>query len=145
MNKQMKALKLKDVIDNSAVDASLIRGVVQWHGGWNAFKDIAGDIAQYGANTGISFVWYTDTTKFFRNHAPAIKEWLEHFTCELGEHSVGHLVQNFGLRAYNVEEIFKVIYTGKGDGLESIHQQIVFAVVEEIAHKVINTSEQLED
>lgn len=139
----LKSLKLSSVIDNVNLDPSLVRGIVSWHGGWDKFKSISEDICNYGANTGISFIYYTDSVKFFRNHAPAIKSWLKCLSsdCYDGE-SVGSMMSKWDLvSGYTVDEINQALYTGKGDAVDSVFDVACKAVVEEIARAVIDSAE----
>lgn len=141
--KALKSLKLSTVIDNSNIDATLIRGLVAWHGGWQEFKSIAEDIASYGANTGISFIWYTDSVKFFRNHAPAIKSWLKCLAGDLYDNeSIGSMISRWELvSGYTIDEINQALYTGKGDAVDQVFDAAVKAVIEDLANQVVNLVE----
>lgn len=129
----LKSLKLSSVIEESNIDATLIRGVVAWHGGWEAFKEIAEDIYKNGANTGISFIWYTDSVKFFRKHAPAIKSWLSDLAAECYDCSAAEMIKKWDLSEYTVDEISVALYCGKGDAVDQVFDKAVKAVTEEIA------------
>lgn len=139
----MKNLKLSTVIENTNIDASLVRGVVAWHGGWEEFKNIAEDISNHGANTGISFIWYTDSVKFFRNHAPAIKSWLKSLATDCYDvESVGSMMSKWDLISqYSVDEINQALYTGKGDAVDQVFDVAVKAVTEELARVVVDSME----
>lgn len=129
----LKSLKLSSVIEESNIDATLIRGIVAWHGGWKAFKEIAPDIYNHGANTGISFIWYTDSVKFFRNHAPAIKAYLTDLADENYDCSSAEMLQKWELDCYNLDEINTALYCGKGDAVDQVFDKAVKVVTEEIA------------
>lgn len=137
----LNTLKPSTVIENVNVDPSLVRGIVRWHGGWTEFKNIAEDISNHGANTGISFVWYSDSVKFFRNHAPAIKTWLASLAEDCYNCSMGEMVQQWNLKSYTVDEINQALYTGKGDAVDQVFDTTLKAVVEEIARAVIESVE----
>lgn len=137
----LKSLKLSSVIEESNIDATLIRGVVAWHGGWAAFKDIAQDISNHGANTGISFVWYTDSVKFFRNHAPAMKEWLMEIAENGYDCTLAEMIQKWDLDCYSIDEINTALYCGKGDAVDQVFDKAVKGVTEEIAHIICNMVE----
>ncbi len=140
----MKKLKLSTVIKNTNLDASLVRGLVAWHGGWGEFKNIAEDISNHGANTGISFVWYTDSVKFFRNHAPAIKAHLASCAYDYYDsNNISEMIVKWDLvSGYTVEEINQALYTGKGDARDSVYDAAVKAVTEELARVVVDSMEQ---
>lgn len=140
----MKKLKLSTVIENTNLDASLVRGLVAWHGGWEEFKNIAQDISNHGANTGISFVWYEDSVKFFRNHAPAIKVWLKSLASDSYDiESVGSMLSKWDLVSqYSVDEINQALYTGKGDARDSVYDAAVKAVTQDLARVVVDSMEQ---
>jgi hypothetical protein len=143
--KTLKSLKLSTVIENSNIDATLIRAIVRWHGGWDEFKEISSDISKYGANTGISFIYYTDSVKFFRNHAPAIKSWLKSLSEEYyyDHDSVGSMMDKWDLVSqYTIEEINQALYTGKGDAVDQVFDVACKAVVEEIARAVVDSMEE---
>lgn len=139
----LNSLKLSTVIENVNIDPSLVRGIVNWHGGWDKFKSISEDICNYGANTGISFIYYTDSVKFFRNHAPAIRSWLKCLSSDCyGVESVGSMMVKWELvSAYTIDEINQALYTGKGDAVNSVFDVACKAVVEEIARAVNDTAE----
>lgn len=140
--KTLKSLKLSTVIENSNIDATLIRAIVRWHGGWSEFKEISGDISKYGANTGISFIYYTDSVKFFRNHAPAIKIWLTDLAADVYDCTMGEMVKQWNLSQYSIEEINQALYTGKGDAVDQVFDIACKAVVEEIARAVVDSVEE---
>lgn len=133
----IKTLKLSEVIENTNIDPTLVRALVRWHGGWSEFKESASDISNYGANNGNSFIYYTDSTKFFRAHAPAIKEWLTYTAEEIYDMGIGQMLNQWkGCSDYSQDEINQAIYTGKGDAVDSVFCNCLWAIVEELATNI---------
>lgn len=138
----LKTLKLATIIESTNIAPSLVRGIVKWHGGWEEFKAISEDLAAYGANTGQSFVWYTDSVKFFKNHAPELKTWLDEIATDLYSTTIAEMMAKWTLlRGYTEHEINTALYSGKGDARDSVFDVVVKAVTEEIARLVVDATE----
>lgn len=135
----IKKLTMNAVIENSVLEASVIRSLVRWHGGWSEFKAISRDIANYGANTGISFIMYTDSAKSFKANAPALKRWVSELATDY-DHGVLEMLQSWkGIgKIYSLDEIGSALYAGKGDSVDSVYSTIIYAAVEEIANTIVN-------
>ena len=85
----------KRVIDDSQIDAGLIRAVVRQIGD----KKNLNDVYNHGANAGYpGFTYYNDTVKFFKNHRKAIVAMVENMADDLGEAPID-MVANFNCLA----------------------------------------------
>ena len=138
----IKSLKLSEVIENTSIAPTLVRSIVRWHGGWEEFKDMSADIANYGANGGQSFVYYDDSNKFFRSHAKDIKDYL----CGLANDCYGQTVTEMigswkQTKCYNYDEINTALYCGKGDAVNDVFCNSLWAIVEELCYTIQNMVE----
>lgn len=71
-------MKFADFLENTGIPESLVRATVRQVGGWKAFREIADDVANNGADAGwTGFTYYSDTCAFFRRHKAAILELLK--------------------------------------------------------------------
>jgi hypothetical protein len=133
-------LTMTAVIEDSSLDATLIRSLVRSHGGWKEFKSIASDISNYGANTGISFVYYADTNKAFRANSKALRSWISDLAKECYDLGVLEMLQGWrGIgKIYTIDEIGSALYTGKGDAVDAVYSTIIYAAVEDLANRIVN-------
>lgn len=135
----IKKLTMNAVIENSVLEASVIRSLVRWHGGWSEFKEIARDISNYGANTGISFIYHADMRESFKANAPALKRWVSEMSLDYDK-GVLEMLQGWrGIGSiYTLDEIATALYTGRGDAVDSVYSTIIYAAVEDLANTIVS-------
>ena len=88
---------LKTFIESTNIPAPLVRSVVRQLGGWNIdtwqnFKDIS----KHGIGAGFSgFVYYVDTTAFFKRNRKAILEMAKNQSEDFGTGML-EMIMSFG-------------------------------------------------
>jgi len=107
----MKNIRLKDIIENSNISAKLIRSTVKQFGGFDNFKEVAGDIYNHGINGGFTgFIYHKDTVDFYRRNKKLIIELATSQAEEFGE-DIFAMVSNFNCikGQYTINEIFTAL------------------------------------
>lgn len=132
-----KAL-LREFIEYSNMEPSLVRAVVRQSGGWESFQEMALDIVQHGINCGFSgWIYYTETTKFFKNNRKLILKLAEEQAYDFGVQSVIDFIYRFNWACDRptYDEIAKAIYTGKGEICTHIENMCAWYAVESVADR----------
>ena len=76
---------------------SIAKAVINQFGGWEEFKQYAGDVSNHGINGGFSgFIYYSETHSFTLKNRADIIELLEETASSLGE-DVVNMVNSFGV------------------------------------------------
>ncbi len=132
----------KDFIE-STMFPMLSAAVIRHCGGWEAFKDIAEDVANHGADAGFGgWTYYSDTVAFTRKNKGAIMEALQ---ADAEECTMGllELVQSFRCigKDYSIDEIGKAIYAGKGDAVTTVYNGLAWYALEAVARQYADMAE----
>lgn len=139
MSVTLRNIKLKDIIKNSSMQPTLIRSLILWHGGLRAFCGKVYEFSMYGADTGISFIFTDDSTKFFNRHSKAIKEYYKELADQLYSDGVIEMIASFArFKNYTKTEIENIFYNDKGDALTDLHYILCVTLVEHLANQIIN-------
>lgn len=114
----------------------LASAVINQIGGWEAFKQSASDIANYGISGGFGgFIYYTETEQFFRKNRAAIQQLSEEMASILGE-NVGQMIANFNClgsgKNYTESDCCKTLY-GNRDNDTQIMNALSWFAAEEVA------------
>lgn len=142
MKNTIKKLTMKSVIETSVLSPSLIRALVNFHGGWDRFKEIAGDTYRNGASGGQSFCGYDESVVFFKANRKDIKQWLKDQASDFGT-STAEMVQNWGtLPVYTLDEISEAVYALEGDAVGPVCETIGWALAEELSRNVVELADE---
>lgn len=99
--------------DAAHLDPKLIAAVVRQIGGWNAMKECAQDISNYGAACGFAgFIYYSETEDFGRRHKEIIFDLLTQQADDCGE-DVLKMIAGFNClksNAFTPAEVARAIY-----------------------------------
>ena len=128
---------LKSFIEKSHIEPELIRAVVRQCGGWSHFKTNAENINRCGASGGFhGFIYYSETSSFYRRNRPAIVKSLSSLALDLGE-SMLSMVQGFNVIKDNFtqDEIGRVLYGTKSQAkdLYQIENVLSWYALEEVS------------
>lgn len=105
---------LKNFIENSGIDAKLIRAVIRQSGGWQSFQDMAPDISKHGISGGFGgWIYYTETCQFYAKNQSLIVELVEHQADEYGYQSAQDMVKSFRSCDATLSEIGYTLYGNK--------------------------------
>lgn len=92
----MKNPTLKSFIENSNINARLIRAVVNQLGGWEAFQEKAPDICNHGAAGGFGgIIYYSETVAFTKKHKKLILDYAEQLAADIGDSDAFQLIAGF--------------------------------------------------
>ena len=136
----MRKMTQKAFIAQSSIPAPLIRAVVRQVGGWDHFREMAQDVASYGADGGFSgFVYYSDTIPFAKRQRANIAELLERYAEDFGC-GVLNMVQGWRcMEGAEARDIALAMY-GRGDDTQVLNGFAWFAL-EEVCRDFVNASE----
>jgi len=118
---------------NQTSNPSLSRAVAKQCGGFETLKEIAPNVARYGADLGISgFIWHSDTTEFYAKNRKAILENLENLAFDLGESAIGIVKQFKSLKRYSMSEIGATLYGPKSKHETAVANALAWYALEQI-------------
>ena len=136
----MRSLTLKQFISSSSIPASLIRSTVRQCGGWQCFKEIAGDVSRYGANTGWSgFIFYTETVAFAKRNKSAIMELCKDQAEDFYGRgtTIPQFIAYFNcLKGIDSESVAIALYAGKGEDCTQVYNALAWYALEEVSRRI---------
>ena len=133
---------LKTFIENSNIEAKLIRSVVRRIGGWEEFKDRAQDVTNHGAAGGFcGFTYYTDTVSFAKRNKPAIEQLLKDLADNIGEDFAKTLTTFNCLTGYESFEILDGYYNPRSEMRTQVYNALAWFALEEVCHSYCDWTE----
>lgn len=131
----MAKTTLKSFLSFSHIDASIVRAVVKQVGGWQAFQEIASDVANYGANAGwVGFTYYTDTVAFTKRHKQAIIAFAEQEADSFSEDGIISFLSGFNcLKGETQNDIADGLHNPKSDNRTTVYNALAWYCLEEVA------------
>lgn len=108
---------IEDLIEYSSIPESLIRAVVEQIGGWEEFTERAPEVAEHGADSGLSgFTLCADTVKFYASNRDGIRALANAQSAGYGDPAIV-MVSKFqclrgeSWREYNLDTVGAVLYS----------------------------------
>lgn len=147
----MKKITMKQLIDNSNIPAKLIRSTITQFGGWDSFRECAQDVTNHGIDGGFhGFIYYVDTTKFFRKNRNMIMELATEQATGFGDRGALEMIRNFNCLIdkrtrkpdFSADEIARAIYQSKGDCVDIIQNALAWYAGEEVARAYCDLLDQ---
>lgn len=136
---------IKQFIQQSSINPSLIRAVIRQFGNWDYFKQSASDISSYGAAGGFSgFTYYVDTVSFTKRNKKLILELCEDLDNQLESVGLIAFIAGFNcLRGMDItqDSIARAIYQGKGDDVTQVFNALAWLALEEVASQYSDLTE----
>ena len=133
---------LKNFIENSSIDAKLIRAVIRQSGTWQSFQESAPDIANHGIAGGFSgWIYYTETCDFYAKNQSSIIELIERQFDEFGYHSAQDMVKSFRSIDATLSGIGYTLYGNKSQHDTQIANALAWFAAEEVARSFVDWSE----
>ena len=116
--------------------SNLRKAVINQLGGLEIFKQSFKDITQYGADGGFNgFIYYTETTAFFKQNRRPILAHLDAICFDLGEDRISVLKSWRCLNDLTSDEIARGLYEGgKSDEVTAVQNALAFFALEEVCH-----------
>jgi hypothetical protein len=125
---------IKAFTEQSNINPKLVRAVIRQVGGFEAFKEIADDVTNYGANAGFSgFIYYADTLKFSKRNRNLILALLADLNVELVD---------FGcLKDFSAAEIYEALHNSRSDYRPTVYNALAWFALEQVSWDFINIVE----
>ena len=116
--------------------SNLRKAVINQLGGIETFKETFRDVTRHGADFGVhGFIYYTETTAFFKQNRRAILAHLDAICFDLGEDRISVLKSWRCLNHLTSDEIARGLYEGgKSDEVTAVQNALAFFALEEVAH-----------
>jgi hypothetical protein len=133
----MKNPTLKSFIAGTNIPETLIRSTIRQLGGWTDYtQQNMLDICRGGGDAGWhGFIYYTETTAFTRRNKKLILDLLSSQAADYGYAGPTELIASFRCLKNEVsnEEVWRAIYTGKGEMLTTIYNALAWYALEEVS------------
>lgn len=116
--------------------SNLRKAVINQLGGLEIFKQSFKDIARHGADGGFNgFIYYYDTTAFFKRNRRTILAHLDAICYDLGEDRISVLKSWRCLNHLTSDEIARGLYEGgKSEEITQVQNALAFFALEEVSH-----------
>jgi len=132
---------LKNFIENSNIDAGLIRAVVRQTGDWQSFQESAPDIANHGIDGGFSgWIYYTETCEFYAKNQALIVTLIEQWANEALA-SVIDYVAGINCLGADKPSVGKTLYGNKRQHDTQVANALAWFAAEEVARSFVDWSE----
>lgn len=135
----MAKLTLKNFIEFTNTNGKLIKAVKHQSGyNWDDFQDYLKNVSNSpcGAAGGFcGFIYYSETSKFWRKNRKVITEQLSELAFSLGE-NVHQMVMSFGGikdGGFSVDEVGRALYGNYNSDLDQIYNVFAWFALEEVA------------
>lgn len=116
--------------------SNLRKAVINQLGGLERFKATFKEVNQHGADGGFhGFIYYTETTAFFKQNRRSILAHLDAICFDLGEDRISVLKSWRCLNHLTSDEIARGLYEGKkSDEVTAVQNALTFFALEEVCH-----------
>lgn len=137
----MAKLTLKNFIEFTNTDGKLIKAVKRQCGyGWNDFQDYLKNVSNSpcGAAGGFSgFIYYSETSNFWRRNREIITERLKDLAFELGENVLQMVMSFGGIKDgdFSEDEVGRALYGRYNSDLDFIYNVFAWFALEEVANR----------
>lgn len=133
---------LKQFVESTHIDPSLVRAVVRQIGGWEEFKGHAQDITNQGIDGGFSgFIYYNDTVKFTKKHKATILKYAAQMADDIGDGSASQLISGFRCLDLSADEVAEVLYNPKSENKTEVFNALAWFAGEEVAWAYVDALE----
>ena len=124
---------LKNFIENSGINAKLIRAVIRQSGNWQSFQDMAPDIANHGISGGFSgWIYYTETCEFYAKNQALIVALIEQWANDSNLSPID-FVAGFNCFGADKPSIVKTLYGNKRQHDTIVANDLVWFAAESVA------------
>lgn len=132
---------LKNFIENSGIDAKLIRAVIRQSGGWQSFQESAPDIANHGIDGGFSgWIYYTETCQFYAKNQGVIVALVEHWSNDSNLSPIDFVA---GFHCFDADKpsVGKTLYGNKRQHDTQVANALAWFAAEEVARAFVDWSD----
>jgi hypothetical protein len=132
---------LKSFIENSGIDAKLIRAVIRQSGGWSDFQDMAQDIYKHGISGGFGgWIYYTETCQFYAKNQGTIAVLVENWANDSNLSPID-FVAGFHCFSADKPSVGKTLYGTKRQHDTQVANALAWFAAEEVARSFVDWSE----
>lgn len=127
-------ITIKQLIENSNINPTLIRAVVKQLGGIESFNQSYSDVCNHGISGGFSgFIYYCDTVQFAKKHKKAILELAKHQCWEIyGNTDLVRFFAGFNCIDLTENEISDFLLFNNKENETEIYNALAWYVGEEV-------------
>lgn len=135
----MAKLTLKNFIEFTNTDGKLIKAVKRQYGyGWDDFQDYLKNVSNSpcGAAGGFSgFIYYSETSGFWRRNRKIITKQLSELAFSLGENVLQMVMSFGGIKDgdFSEDEVGRALYGNYNPDLYQIYNVFAWFALEEVA------------
>lgn len=135
----MAKLTLKNFIEFTNTDGKLIKAVKRQYGyGWDDFQDYLKNVSNSpcGAAGGFSgFIFYSETSNFWRRNRKIITEQLSEVAFSLGENVLQMVMSFGGIKDgdFTEDEVGRALYGNYNSDLDQVYNVFAWFALEEVA------------
>lgn len=123
---------IKEFCAQSNIPAKLIRSTVRQAGGWQAFKEIAEDVVNHGADGGFGgFFYYTDTCAFFKRNKMYILGYAKEQANEFGQ-GLYEMIGGFNCLKISDWEVAEAIHAPTSPEKTTVQNALAWYALEEV-------------
>lgn len=124
---------MNQFIEQSNLDAVLVRSVVRQCGGWSNFKHMARDVCKGGADAGFSgFIYYSDTVPFAQRNKAVILEYAKKMADDLGE-PLYKMIGGFNCLKISEGDAAEAIHNPRSEDRNSVMNALAWFALEEVS------------
>lgn len=137
--------RLSTFIQNTSIDAKLVRSVVRQLGGYETFSSCAKDVTNYGADGGfIGFTYHADTVEFTKRNLAAILALCRQQAVDYGmSGSIVEFVAGFNcLKGESMHDVERGLYYVNSDMRPMVYNALAWYALEEVCRAYCDFLEQ---
>jgi hypothetical protein len=129
---------LKSFIENSGIDANLIRAVIRQSGGWQSFQESAPDINNHGISGGFSgWIYYNETCTFYAKNQGTIAVLVENWANDSNLSPID-FVAGFHCFSADKPSVGKTLYGTKRQHDTQVANALAWFAAEEVARSFVD-------
>lgn len=134
---------IKQFVEATHIEASLVRAVIRQVGGWDSFKDLAADVANHGANAGFSgFTYYSDTVPFAKRNKEALIGECKRMADDIGDGSAHQLIAGFNCIDLQADEVAEAIHNPRSENRTEVFNALAWFALEEVSRSYCDLTEE---
>lgn len=140
----MNIKTIKALIEQTNIPATLVRSTIRQAGGWDSFREIAWDVANYGASGGFrGFIYYTDTVAFAKRNLKHILAYANDMADDCGYSSALDLIHSFNcLRELTALEVSMAIHRRGDENQTQVMNALAWFALEEVSRVYCDLCDQ---
>ena len=129
----------KAFVTGCHINETLVRSVIRQVGGWGSFKEMAEDVANYGADGGFcGFIYNNETVAFTRRNLDAILEMAKDMADGMGEGDEYQLIAGFNCLKMSVGQVAGAIHNSRHEDRTTVFNALAWFALEEVCRAFVD-------